>query len=223
MARHARNRVPHEGVRDSRQRSQFRNADLPPRARAPMSSSAPRHEETTMQTQRKSPAIPVMEARQPAGLSLERGRAGSPLGRGGAQRHSGRARLRPMTTPIHLPNDSWFETPASAPLVGATAQTAEHATAPEALASAARRERLLAASAAASRLLLQAPDVMAVVPKVLQLVGEAAAVDRVLLLLKPADSAGCDQLVLASEWSAQAGRAAVAGRTQIPKTVSVET
>jgi hypothetical protein len=126
-----------------------------------------------------------------------------------------------MTTPIHLPNDSWFETPASAPLVGATAQTAEQATAPEALASAARRERLLAASAAASRLLLQAPDVMAVVPKVLQLVGEAADVDRVLLLLKPTDSGECDQLVVASEWSAQ-GRGAAATEPPLPKTVSVE-
>ncbi len=126
-----------------------------------------------------------------------------------------------MTTPIHLPNDSWFETPASAPLVGATAQTAECATAPEALASAARRERLLAASAAASRLLLQAPDVMAVVPKVLQLVGEAADVDRVLLLLKPTDSDHCDQLVVASEWSAQ-GAGAAANGAPLPKTVSVE-
>ncbi len=126
-----------------------------------------------------------------------------------------------MTTPIHLPNDSWFETPASAPLVGATAQTAEHATAPEALASAARRERLLAASAAASRLLLQAPDVMAVVPKVLQLIGEAADVDRVLLLLKPTDSGSCDELVIASEWSARGADPAATG-APLPKTVSVE-
>lgn len=126
-----------------------------------------------------------------------------------------------MTTPIHLPTDSWTETPASAPLVGATAQTAEYATAPEALASAARRERLLAASAAASRLLLQAPDVMAVVPKVLQLVGEAADVDRVLLLLKPTGSDHCDQLVVASEWFAQGTEAAASGAS-LPKTVSVE-
>jgi signal transduction histidine kinase len=160
-------------------------------------------------------------AGKPAGYSLERGRPASPLGRGAAQRRSGGARLRPMTTPIHLPTDSWTETPAAAPLVGATAQTAEYVTAPEALASAARRERLLAASAAASRLLLQAPDVMAVVPKVLQLVGEAADVDRVLLLLKPTGACSCDELVVASEWYAQRAGAA-AGGAPLPKTVSLE-
>ena len=46
-----------------------------------------------------------------------------------------------------------------------------------------RRERLLAASANASRLLLEAPDVMAAVPHVLRQLGEAAAVDRVNLML----------------------------------------
>ena len=44
-----------------------------------------------------------------------------------------------------------------------------------------RRERLLAASANASRLLLEAPDVMAAVPHVLRQLGEAAVVDRVNL------------------------------------------
>jgi signal transduction histidine kinase len=126
-----------------------------------------------------------------------------------------------MTTPIHLPTDSWTETPASAPLVGATAQTAEYVTAPEALASAERRERLLAASAAASRLLLQAPDVMAVVPKVLQLVGEAADVDRVMLLLKPTASGNCDELVVACDWCAQGAGAPACGGP-LPKAVSVE-
>ena len=86
----------------------------------------------------------------------------------------------------------------------------------EALASSERRERLLAASAAASRLLLQAPEVMAVVPKVLQLMGEAADVDRVLLLLKQPDSG--DQLVVASDWCAQRPEAS---RASLPKTVSL--
>lgn len=108
-----------------------------------------------------------------------------------------------MPTPIHLP----------------PTQTAEHVSAPEALASAERRERLLAASAAASRLLLQAPDVMAVVPKVLQLVGEAADVDRVLLLLKPTGSGSCDELAVASDWCA---RGAPACGMPLPTTVSIE-
>jgi len=90
------------------------------------------------------------------------------------------------------------------------------ANASEALASTERRERLLAASAAASRLLLQAPDVMAVVPRVLQLMGEAADVDRVLLLLKQPDSG--DQLVVASDWCAQKPGAS---RASLPKTVSL--
>jgi signal transduction histidine kinase len=89
----------------------------------------------------------------------------------------------------------------------------------EAVASAERRERLLAASAAASRLLLQAPDVMAVVPKVLQLVGEAAAADRVTLLLtQPGDR---DKLMLSSEWRAQRPRND-ASRAQQPECVSLE-
>ena len=41
-----------------------------------------------------------------------------------------------------------------------------------------RREGLLAASAKASRLLLEAADVRAVVPDVLRLIGESAGVDR---------------------------------------------
>ena len=65
-----------------------------------------------------------------------------------------------------------------------------------------RRERLLAASAGASRLLLQAPDVMAVVPDVLRLIGEAAGVDRVDVMLAQAGPAGESRLVVASEWTA---------------------
>ena len=41
------------------------------------------------------------------------------------------------------------------------------------------RERLLSASASASRLLLEAPDVRAAIPRVLGIIGEAAHVDRV--------------------------------------------
>jgi len=44
------------------------------------------------------------------------------------------------------------------------------------------RERLLTASARASRLLLEAPDVRAAIPDVLGLIGEAASVDRVNLM-----------------------------------------
>jgi signal transduction histidine kinase len=46
-----------------------------------------------------------------------------------------------------------------------------------------RREELLVASARASRLLLEAADVRAAVPDVLRLIGEAARVDRVTLML----------------------------------------
>src|SRR5882672_11268903 len=58
-----------------------------------------------------------------------------------------------------------------------------------------RRENLLAASAAASRLLLQAPDV-------LRVIGEAAGVDRVDLMLAQTGPAGESRLVVASEWAA---------------------
>jgi hypothetical protein len=53
-----------------------------------------------------------------------------------------------------------------------------------------RRESLLAASAKASRLLLEAPDVRAVVPNVLRLIGESAGVDRVNLMLSQAGPGG---------------------------------
>ena len=46
-----------------------------------------------------------------------------------------------------------------------------------------RRESLLGASAKASRLLLEAPDVRAVIPRVLGLIGDSARVDRVNLML----------------------------------------
>ena len=75
-----------------------------------------------------------------------------------------------------------------------------------------RRERLLAASAAASRLLLQAPDVTAAVPEVLQLVGEAANVDRVDLMLAQPGPAGESRLVVASDGSRTASFRAWATR-----------
>lgn len=65
-----------------------------------------------------------------------------------------------------------------------------------------RREALLAASAQASRLLLEAPDVRAVVPNVLRLIGESAGVDRVNLMLSQAGPGGEPLLVVASEWVA---------------------
>jgi signal transduction histidine kinase len=66
-----------------------------------------------------------------------------------------------------------------------------------------RREGLLAASAKASRLLLEAPDVRAVVPDVLRIIGEAAGVDRVSLMLSQAGLDGEPLLVVASEWAAE--------------------
>lgn len=66
-----------------------------------------------------------------------------------------------------------------------------------------RRERLLAASANASRLLLEAPDVMAAVPHVLRQLGEAATVDRVNLMLAQAGPNGERLLVVAAEWVAE--------------------
>jgi signal transduction histidine kinase len=66
-----------------------------------------------------------------------------------------------------------------------------------------RREGLLAASAKASRLLLEAPDVRAVVPDVLRLIGQSAGVDRVNLMLSQAGPGGEPLLVVASEWVAE--------------------
>src|ERR1700736_526449 len=66
-----------------------------------------------------------------------------------------------------------------------------------------RREGLLAASAKASRLLLEAPDVRGVVPDVLRLIGESAGVDRVNLMLSQAGPGGEPLLVVASEWVAE--------------------
>ena len=67
------------------------------------------------------------------------------------------------------------------------------------------RERLLTASARASRLLLEAADVRAAIPNVLGLLGEAARVDRVNLMLTRTGPNGERLLGVASEWSAERG------------------
>jgi signal transduction histidine kinase len=67
------------------------------------------------------------------------------------------------------------------------------------------RERLLSASARASRLLLEAPDVSAAIPGVLGLIGEAARVDRVSLMQTRTGPAGERLLAVVSEWTAENG------------------
>ena len=67
------------------------------------------------------------------------------------------------------------------------------------------RERLLTASARASSLLLEAPDVRAAIPGVLRLLGEAARVDRVNLMQKRTGPNGERLLALVSEWTAEHG------------------
>ena len=64
------------------------------------------------------------------------------------------------------------------------------------------RERLLAASARASRILLEAPDVMAAMPSVLRELGEAAEVDRTAFAVAETDDRGARWLVIRSEWTA---------------------
>jgi signal transduction histidine kinase len=67
------------------------------------------------------------------------------------------------------------------------------------------RERLLTASARASRLLLEAPDVRAAIPNVLGLIGEAARVDRVNLMQTRTGPNGERLLIVVSEWTAEHG------------------
>jgi signal transduction histidine kinase len=67
------------------------------------------------------------------------------------------------------------------------------------------REKLLTASARASRLLLEAPDVRAAIPGVLGLLGEAARVDRVSLMLAYAGGNGERLLSVVSEWTVDLG------------------
>ncbi|MGO9802434.1 MAG: sensor histidine kinase [Steroidobacteraceae bacterium] len=64
------------------------------------------------------------------------------------------------------------------------------------------RERLLTATARASRLLLETVDVRAAIPGVLGLIGEAAHVDRVNLMETRRGPNGEPLLVVVSEWSA---------------------
>src|SRR5262249_4912982 len=70
------------------------------------------------------------------------------------------------------------------------------------------RERLLTASARASRLLLEAPDVRAAIPGVLGLIGAAARVDRVNLMQTRTGPRGERLLAVVSEWTGEHGRLA---------------
>jgi signal transduction histidine kinase len=63
------------------------------------------------------------------------------------------------------------------------------------------RERLLTASAKASRMLLEAADVRAAIPGVLGLIGEAAHVDRVNVMETRVGPNGEPLLVVVSEWT----------------------
>ena len=65
------------------------------------------------------------------------------------------------------------------------------------------RERLLTATAKASRLLLEAPDVRAAIPRVLGIIGEAAHVDRVNILETRTGPKGEPLLVVVNEWTAE--------------------
>ena len=62
------------------------------------------------------------------------------------------------------------------------------------------REKLLAATARASRLLLESPDAMKVMPDVLRMLGEAAEVHRTALALAEIDAGGERWLVIKDEW-----------------------
>ncbi len=62
------------------------------------------------------------------------------------------------------------------------------------------REKLLAAAARASRLLLESTDAMTVMPDVLRMLGEAAEVHRTALALAEIDSGGERWLVIKHEW-----------------------
>jgi signal transduction histidine kinase len=66
-----------------------------------------------------------------------------------------------------------------------------------------RREALLAASARVSRLFLEAPEPMRVMPEALRLLGEAAEVDRTTLALAEVGPQDERWLVIKSEWLAE--------------------
>src|SRR6516162_8203268 len=76
------------------------------------------------------------------------------------------------------------------------------------------RDRLLTASARASRLLLEAADVTAAVPGVLGLLGEAARVDRVSLMQACAGPDGERLLAVVSEWTGT-GHGRFSGNTPV--------
>jgi len=63
-----------------------------------------------------------------------------------------------------------------------------------------QRERLLSASAQASRLLLESPDTMKAMPEVLKLLGEAAEVDRTALAFAETGPNGEKWLNIKAEW-----------------------
>jgi signal transduction histidine kinase len=65
-----------------------------------------------------------------------------------------------------------------------------------------QREPLLSAAARASRVLLEASEVMSAMPAVLRELGEAAGVDRTVLAIVETDTAGVRWLVVKSEWIA---------------------
>src|SRR6185369_8262385 len=71
------------------------------------------------------------------------------------------------------------------------------------------REQLLAAAAQASRLLLESSEVMAQMPEVLRLLGEAADVDRTTLALADIAPDGERWLEIKAQWNA----AGIAGST----------
>src|SRR5580692_3589134 len=64
------------------------------------------------------------------------------------------------------------------------------------------REGLLGASARASRMLLEATDVMHAIPAVLRELGEAAGADRVNLIRSEKGADGMPWMVVAGEWAA---------------------
>ncbi len=66
-----------------------------------------------------------------------------------------------------------------------------------------RREALLVASARASRMRLEAPDVRGAIPEGGRLIGEAAHVDRVNVMLARRGPEGEPLLVVVSEWTAE--------------------
>jgi len=83
--------------------------------------------------------------------------------------------------------------------------------APVCASAAQSRDQLLAATAQASRLLLESADVAARMPEVLQLIGEAAGVDRTTLALAQVGADGENWLEIKAQWSAP-GIAASEGR-----------